>query len=781
MNTPAFVSILSLVTFLSSAIWAGPIVWVEAEQFAQIGGWVNDPQFVDVMGSPYLLAHGLGKPVADAVTEIDVPQAGSYRLWVRSKDWLPTHSPGKFQVFVGGKCSPVTLGTASNDRWQWVDGGVFDLAAGKTELRLHDLTGWWGRCDALVLAGDQSFKPGNHLDELRDQRLRYNTACRDLERREAELVIVGGGMAGSAAAVAAARHGLHVVLIQDRPVLGGNASDEIQVPVGYDSSNEPYDPSEGGIVEEFDPYRLPKDWFGGTALSKEIEVVVRAEKNISLYLNTRAIALEMKDKKDVAGVLTADVRTGKRMLFAAPRFIDCTGHAWIGFWAGATTRHGTEARSEFNEVFAPEKADTHTMGNTLHNAAWKTHDAAVPFECPQWAYHWSTREDFEPGEPKGVFNVTKRPTSFDDLSRGKGMLDCHHEAGLKHSWWPEFGGMNNTIQDAESIRDELFRISIGLWGYHKNCCPNCRAKNANRELVWINHIMGVRESRRIMGDYILTERDYTEQIQHPDTVGYGGWTIDIHHVQGFWSKGPASYHAKACKVSIPLRSLYSKDIDNLLMAGRNLSASHVGLSGVRVMGTTTVMGQAAGTAAAIASRHQITPRGVYQNHITELQQTLLKDGCYLIGVQNADPNDLALTAAVSASSAKPGADPSCVINGWSRAVRGVRNAWIPDSKQSMPQWVQLDFGRERVLDTVAVSFQTKLLRADDFQVEVWKDGQWQRVSELSGNKLRRCVVRFDPVKTSKMRLVLTKIQPDAGVCEIRAYHEGEWGQSALSH
>lgn len=773
MNQPVFLSILSLVTFLSSSTWAGPVIWMEAEQFAQTGGWVNDPQFVDLMGSPYLLAHGLGKPVADAVTQVDVSEAGCYRLWVRCKDWQPAHSPGKFQVLVGGKASPVILGTASNDQWHWVDAGAFEISAGKAELRLHDLTGWWGRCDAVVLAGDPSFKPSSQLSELRDQRLRYNTVSRDLERHEAEVVIVGGGMAGSAAAVAAARHGLHVALIQDRPVLGGNASDEIQVPVGYDSSSEPYDPSESGIVEEFDPYRQPKGCFGGIALSQEIDKVVRGEKNIALYLNTRAVGLEMKDKKTIAGILTADVRTGKRMYFVAPRFLDCTGHAWIGFWAGATIRQGSEARSEFNESLAPEKADKHTMGNTLHNARWKTHAAPAPFECPPWAYKWTQRSDFEPGSHEAVFNVVKRPPSFDDFSRGKGLFDCAHDAGLKHAWWTELGGMNDTIQDAEWIRDELFRISIGLWGYHKNHCPNCREKNAKRELVWVNHIMGVRESRRIMGDYLLTQRDYTDQIQHPDTVAYGGWTIDDHHSQGFWSKGPGAFHARACKVSIPLRCLYSKDIDNLLMAGRNLSASHVGLSGVRVMGTTTVMGQAAGAAAVIATKHRTTPRDVYQDHLAELQQTLLKDGCYLIGVKNADPNDLALAAGVSASSVKPGAEASCVTNGWNRAVRGTRNAWIPDPGQPMPQWVQLDFGRDTVVDTVHISFQTKLLRAGDFRIEAWRDGQWQCVSDVSGNTLRRRVVRFDPQKTPKLRLVLTKVQPDAGVCEIRVYRESE--------
>ena len=210
------------------------VVWVEAEQFAEAGGWVNDTQFVGIMGSPHLLACAIGKPVDDAVTKVDIPRKADYRLWVRCRDWLPEHSPGKFQVLVNGQPSKTTFGVAKNDDWQWVDGGKFSLEAGKSEIRLHDLTGWWGRCDAVVLTTGRA--PGNKPDALAEDRQLYGGVSATVEDKGFyEVVVVGGGLAGCSAAIAAARQGCVVALIQDRPILGGNASSEIRVAVsgGY--------------------------------------------------------------------------------------------------------------------------------------------------------------------------------------------------------------------------------------------------------------------------------------------------------------------------------------------------------------------------------------------------------------------------------------------------------------------------------------------------------------------------------------------------------------------
>ncbi len=631
------------------------VVWLEAEQFDKPGGWVNDPQFVDLMGSPYLLANGVGRPVEDAKTTARIPAPGRYTLWVRCKNWLPQYSPGRFQVLVGGKPSPTVFGTAPTDRWHWVEGGTFELPAGPVEVVLHDLTGWWARCDALVLA--VGFRPSDDSKLLAQQRIAYGGLSANVRRMGPyDVVVVGGGLAGCAAAVAAARHGCSVALIQDRPVLGGNASVEIQVPPGGDNSGEPLDPKETGIIEEFDP------WPGRhRGQSQRIEKVVRAA-GVELFLNTRATGVTMRDEQTIEAVLAQNVHTGERFAFFAPLFIDCTGDGWVGFWAGAEFRQGREGRDEFGESLAPEKPDNRTMGSSLYNARFVTYDHPVPFRCPPWAYQWTSCADFQPDPPRAAHVADgQRPPGMDDLARGLG----RHPGpdGGYHTWWVELGGMHDTIRDAEWIRDELFRINIGLWDHVKNHCPKYRQRNANRELVWINHILGKRESRRLLGDYVLSQRDYEENIVHPDTVAYGGWGIDVHNPQGFWARSTVYFVAYRRKVSIPFRCLYSRNIANLMMAGRDISATHVALGGVRVMRTTCLMGQAVGTAAAIAKKYATTPRGIYQRHIKELQQTLLRDGCYLIGVKNEDPDDLARTATVFASSVARAEDLALLLDG----------------------------------------------------------------------------------------------------------------------
>ncbi|MBD3265095.1 FAD-dependent oxidoreductase, partial [bacterium] len=391
-----FVFILAVVAsfvFLPAQAAAQDVIWLEAESFDSIGGWVNDPQFVDIMGSPYLLANGVDQAVEDAVTKITIPEQATYRLWVRTKDWLPSDSPGQFQVFINDTRSAEIFGKSDTADWQWIDGGAFELPAGEAEIRLHDLTGWWGRCDAVVLSADPDFQPSNVVSFLESQRVHYFDPYRDVKPMPSyDVVVVGGGLAGSAAAVEAARQGLSVALIQDRPVLGGNASSEIEVPPGGDNSNIPLDPKETGIIEEF--YNVPgrgweHDW------SPAIEKVVRGEENLDLYLNTRAIDAVMKDEQTIKAVIALDVQENQRLLFPGAMFIDCTGDGWLGFWAGAQFRVGREARSEFNETLAPDKNDLKTMGNTLFVAGFKEGDS-TPFECPDWAYtQWKSREDFE--------------------------------------------------------------------------------------------------------------------------------------------------------------------------------------------------------------------------------------------------------------------------------------------------------------------------------------------------------------------------------------------------
>jgi len=386
-------SILSLVLISVSACLAeSHVIWQEAESMDSTGTWSNDPQHIDIMGSVYLLATGLGKPVDDAVTSVAIPEDGTYTLWVRCRDWLASHSPGRFEVHIDGKACPVVFGKADHDTWHWANGGNFDLEKGTVELRLHDTTGWWGRCDAIVLASGR-FEPANEAEELARQRLRYAGVSQNVAETGAyDLVVVGGGPAGMGAALAAARHGIKVALIQDRPVLGGNSSSEIEIPpMGY-IGNPPDRRNVTGITEELFP---PQGW-DRFADSKKMERIVRAEANISLFLNTRAIDVDMKDKTRIASVIAIDVRTGQRLRFSAPLFADTTGHGWIGYYAGAEYRMGQEARSEFNESLAPVEAGSRTMGNSLYKAVFAERQEPVPFVCPEWAYQWKASSDFEP-------------------------------------------------------------------------------------------------------------------------------------------------------------------------------------------------------------------------------------------------------------------------------------------------------------------------------------------------------------------------------------------------
>jgi len=757
--------------FVSAAIsTAHPpehVIWLEAESFKDTGSWSNDSQYVDLMGSPYLLATGVGTPVEDATTTAMIPASGVYRLWVRCKDWLPEYHPGLFQVLIDGKASGTTFGKADTDAWRWIDGGVFDLEKGRIEVRLHDLNGWWGRCDAVVLATG-TFKPANNPAGLARQRLRYCGVSAEIKDMGSyDVVVVGGGPSGLGAAVAAARHGSKVALIQDRPVLGGNSSSEIQVPpMGY-IGNPPDRVNVTGLAEEF----FPKQGWQNFADSRKMESIVRAEKNISLFLNTRATGVVMESPDTIKSVGALSVITGQRMSFTAPLFIDCTGHGWIGYYAGAEYRMGQEARAEFGESLAPVKAGEHTMGNCLYYAVIETHHSPdVAFECPPWACRWTRPEDFEPLGSHRRQRQVVRPENFDRPSRGRGRNPGNDiNGGILHAWWVEYGGMLNTIEDAEKIRDELFRINIGLWNYAKNHNPMTVEKNRNRRLVWLNYVAGVRESRRLIGDYIMTQKDFDDQIVHKDTIGFTDWGPDVHHPEGFWVRGNDCIHVyKGRRTSIPYRTLYSRNIRNLFMAGRCLSATHIAMGGTRVMRPLMQTGQAAGTAAAIAGKYRTTPRGVYLRHIQELQQELLKDGCFLPGVKNSDKNDLALAAEVTASSHVKGAEPAKVINGWNRFVDGDRNAWAPDLKTAGPHWLQMTLPKTTPVNTIHVTSEEQCA---DFVVEAFVEGTWKRVAAVTGRKDRRLVLHFEPVNTSRIRLTATGAVGRFVLCEVRLYHE----------
>jgi hypothetical protein len=893
---PAIPIFALLTAFLATEVApAASGVWIEAEQFKDLGGWTNDAQFIDQMGSPYLLAVGLDGPVKDAVTRVKVSAAGKYRLWARTRDWTPQHSPGKFQVVLNGKPSEHVFGQSRAKGWIWEDGGVHELAAGEVEVRLHDLTGHYGRCDVIVLAGDLQSPPPSDRRELAAAReTRGGVTLHVQSLFPYDTVVVGGGLAGTMAALASARTGAKTALVQNRPVLGGNTSTEILVEPQGDTTREPLDPGETGIIEEF---RGPADQY-----SERMLKLCKAEPKLNLFLNTHATGVRMKAPGQIGAVLALETTTGRRYAFEGSTFIDCTGDGAIGVWAGAEHRHGREPSAMYQETRAPEKADGGTMGGTLRYA---TEVAAGPvsFTAPAWAHKFPNCADF---------NRERHP----QLRFGG------------WQWVIEYGGVLNTYDDAEAIRDELLRIIWGMWDHAKNHCPKLAEEAKNYKLVWVSHVVGKRESRRLLGDYIMTEHDISPTKLFEDRVSYGGWGVDLHPPKGFYDPGPPAIFSHKVKFSVPFRSLYSKDIANLMMAGRDISVSHAALGATRVMITCGLQGQAVGTAAALCKVHNTTPRGLYQSHIAELQQQLLKDGCYIIDLPNSDPKDLALGAKVTASSFSPPAiiasrsalklhplnceravmfkvpgpeiksialflesanatptevklklrgasvladfnstkdlaaaaakvaaksqgwvefvvnatvkpgyyyvllprtpglswrlfdvqppdtarayrsgtswttmsesyqfrlspaaasavakeepprpaaekmfAPENAVNGFARAVRAWPNSWRPDPAKPLPQWVELDFGREVAFNSVHVSFQCRELRASAFRLEVPRGDAWQSVAEVTGNLQRRRVLRIEPAKSARLRLTITGASPEMGVCEIRVYDE----------
>jgi len=779
--------LLLLVLSLAGSSPGAELVWLEAEHFAEHGGWTADTQFIDQMGSPYLLAAGLGNPVEDARTSVELPAPGKYRLWVRAKDWLPEHHPGPFQVVLGERPVDATFGTSGRAGWQWEDGGVHQLG-GSVEVRLHDLSGYYGRCDAIVLAPELDWVPPPGKDAIAELRQRHDGVSPTVEDMpEHDVVVVGGGLAGCTAAVAAARSGASVALIQNRPVLGGNASPEILVPpVGvWPHGSErpgPLDPRETGLVEEYRTEGNQRT-AEGKLYAKRLARFVATQPNLDLFLNTHATGVEMAEDegepfppqlpvemRQIKDVLAVDVRSGRRMRFPGRVFIDCTGDGVIGVWAGAEYRHGKEPKSMYDEPWAPDEPSTNTMGNSIKYYSFDTGEAQA-FTAPPWAYKFPTCESIGP------------------------MRHPRLGENIEWQWMIELGGLRDTYADAEEIRDDLLRLAYGLFEHVKNHCPKLAERAAGHKLLWVGHVAGKRESRRLIGEYVLTQNDILEPKLFPDRVAYGGWSVDDHYSGGFFHKGPPGrhhdsrkYEVRGRRFSIPFRCLYSRNVGNLMMAGRNISASHLGMSNTRVMLTCAVMGHAVGTAAGICVDADASPRDVCYRHLERLQQQLLKEGAYIIGLKADDPRDLAPKAAVTASSEflrgpETGTSESRelmaaanVINGFARAELGATNAWAPTPDDPSP-WIELAWPEPVAFNVVHVTFQTKdvsdqrrgpKLAPSRFAVEAWQDGAWQQLAEVDDNRHRRHVLGLERTTKPKLRVVLGE---PAGICEIRVYDE----------
>jgi hypothetical protein len=583
---------LALLSFCAVAR-AGECLLVEAESFADPGGWVLDQQFMDQMGSPFLLAHGLGTPVPDAVTTVAFPAPGEYRVWVRTRDWVGTWdapgAPGRFQLLVDGAPVPTTFGTEGAE-WQWQAGGAVEIKNNRTKLALHDLTGFEGRCDAILFTRDASFVPPAGSKELATFRREALGLAEQAENPGPfDLVVVGGGMAGTCTAISGARLGLRVALIQDRPVLGGNNSSEVRVHLNGQINLPPY-PRLGDLVRELDSGNRGNAQPAAFYNDERKLRIARAEPGLSLFLNTHACKVE-KEGRRIAAVVARDLRSGKELRFAAPWFADCTGDGTMGYLAGADYRMGRESREQTGESLAPEKPDRMTMGASAQWYSIET-DEPSPFpECP-WAL---------------------------------GFTEESCERATRGDWEWETGLNKDQIGEFEAIRDHALRAVYGNWAFLKNHSRD-KARYANRKLSWVAYIAGKRESRRLLGDVILTQQDIQERHEYPDAFVTTTWSIDLHYPDPQNSKYfPGEEFKTICKTpaikpyAFPYRCLYSRNIDNLFMAGRDISVTHVALGTVRVMRTGGMMGELVGMAASLCQKHGATPRGVYENYLAELK------------------------------------------------------------------------------------------------------------------------------------------------------------------
>ena len=553
-------------------------LFVEAESFDQPGGWKLDTQFIDNMGSPYLLAHGLGKPVADATTKVTFPKAGKYHVFVRTKDWVARWdakgAPGKFEVLVDGASAGVFGDEGKVWGWQRADDPIEVKQAGAV-ISLRDLTGFDGRCDSIYFTMAPDDAPPAEIAEWRRKQL--GLADKPVEEGPFDLVVIGGGYSGMGAAISAARAGCKVALIQNRGVLGGNGSSEVRVWAMGNIRRGKY-PRIGEIIEEFADRAKKSPGTYEEFGDAHKEAIIRAEKNIALFLHHHANAVAMKDGR-IISVDAFDTRSGAEKRFLGKLFVDCTGDSTIGHLAGADTEMEVKGRMGMSNMWR-----------------WENADSPQGFPETPWAL---------------------------DLN----MEDFPYPRDFHGQWFWESGYDKDPIGDAEGIRDWNLRAVYGAFNAMKN--RDGAEKHKNARLTWLAYIGGPRESRRLMGDVILTQDDIVAKKDFPDGCVPSTWSIDLHYPKKQYAKrypdNPfISYAVHDRRVDreygypVPYRCFYSRNVPNLFMAGRCISVTHQALGTVRVMKTCGMMGEVVGKAASICVKEDCDPRGVYDSHLETL-------------------------------------------------------------------------------------------------------------------------------------------------------------------
>lgn len=484
-----------------------------------------------------------------------------------------------------------------------------------------------------------------------------------------DLCVVGGGLAGMCAAVAAARHGIKVALMHDRPVYGGNASSEIRMWVcGAHGKNN----RETGIIEEIaletlyrNPYRRYPMW---DAILFEL---INNEKNITPILNCSCNDIEMDGSK-IKKVIGWQTTTQCYHIIEAKLFADCSGDSILAPLSGAEYRWGRESRNEFGESIAPEQADKKTMGLSCLIQARET-DKKHTFIAPSWARKF-TKEDL--------------PYRLPDMNDPE-----------ENFWYMELGGEGDTIHDTEKLRDELISIAYGIWDFVKN---SGEYDADNWELEFVGFLPGKRESRRYVGDYIMNQNDVRDGGHFDDIAAYGGWTMDDHNPAGINTKDkPNIFHPAPSPFGIPYRCLYSVNIENLYFAGRNISVTHTAMSASRVMATCALLGQAVGTASAIAIKNNATPREISEKYICELQQMLMDDDCWLPYCKTKI-SELTKSATITST----GEDAELLLNGIERHYGDDKKCW----SGKIGDTVTFSFESEKAINEVRFVFNSDLNR-----------------------------------------------------------------------